>query len=218
MAGARRSNNRRRAAVARGNRWDALPGWVWLLFGAALAAFVIIVMQLAQPRHGNLQSALTPSTSAPPAQRPQKSTKITVPPPVPSDFSFYDTLPNQKTPVPQTQPGAPKSTAAAAPTTPSANSAPPAPAPAAPLATPAAPAADATWIVQVGSYRSAEEADGVRAKLALAGIATRTQKAEVNGTTWYRVRSGPLSLEDATALRDRLKTAGTNAIAMRGND
>ncbi len=191
-----------------------MPGWVWLLFGAALAAFIIIVLQLAQPKHGTLNSALTPSTANPAPGKPQKSAKIPVPPPVPSNFSFYDTLPRQQPPVAQAAAETPQPAPATTPAPPAnpAQSAPPTAS-----VTPAAPVADATWIVQVGSYRSAEEADGVRAKLALSGIATRTQKAEVNGTTWYRVRSGPLDLKSATALRDRLKAAGTSAIAMRGN-
>lgn len=218
MAGAGRSSNRRRSAVARGSRWDAMPGWVWLLLGAALAAFIIIVLQLAQPKHGTLSSALTPSTATPAPGKPQKSTKIPVPPPVPSDFSFYDILPRQQPPVAQAAAEKPRPAPAAVPATPAS---PAQPAPSSPSATPAAPntppGADATWIVQVGSYRSVEEADSVRAKLTLSGIATRTQKADVNGTTWYRVRSGPLDLNAATALRDRLKAAGTNAIAMRGN-
>ncbi len=49
-----------------------------------------------------------------------------------------------------------------------------------------------TYILQVGSFQRYEEADRVKAKLALAGIQANIQRVVINGQdVWYRVRVGP---------------------------
>jgi hypothetical protein len=48
------------------------------------------------------------------------------------------------------------------------------------------------YILQVGSFRSAAEADQMKASLALRGIQAGIQEVTVNGATWHRVRVGPI--------------------------
>ena len=62
------------------------------------------------------------------------------------------------------------------------------------------------YLLQVGSFRGAEEADRLKARLALLGMEARIQTVSVNGRqTWHRVRIGPFaSLREAYRTRDRL--------------
>ncbi len=73
------------------------------------------------------------------------------------------------------------------------------------------------YILQAGSFRLPEEADSLRAKLALAGFQVRIQTVQINGTTtWHRVRVGPynskLLLQQA---QQRLQQQGIQPLALR---
>jgi cell division protein FtsN len=48
-----------------------------------------------------------------------------------------------------------------------------------------------TYILQVGSFRSSNEADSLKAELALLGIVSNVQAVAVDGKSWHRVRIGP---------------------------
>ncbi|HUV21947.1 MAG TPA: SPOR domain-containing protein [Gammaproteobacteria bacterium] len=50
-------------------------------------------------------------------------------------------------------------------------------------------------ILQVGSFHSAEEADSLKAQLALLGLEARVKSAVVNDDTWHRVQLGPFASE-----------------------
>lgn len=88
----------------------------------------------------------------------------------------------------------------------------------APAAGTAAAATDAepprAWIVQVGSFGQADNADGVAARLRAAGFDTVIEKAQVGGAPVFRVQVGPTSTEArAEQLRQqissKLKLGGT---------
>jgi cell division protein FtsN len=73
-----------------------------------------------------------------------------------------------------------------------------------------------TYVLQAGAYRSAEDADGMKAKLALLGFEARVLTAEVNGQTMYRVRVGPYAqLDDMNRARSRLAENGIEAAVVR---
>ncbi|WP_421867618.1 SPOR domain-containing protein [Motiliproteus sp.] len=59
--------------------------------------------------------------------------------------------------------------------------------------TPKSAEAYSNYLLQAGSFKSAEDADRLRAKLLLAGLPNVTSSKVVssNGTVWYRVRTGP---------------------------
>ena len=75
------------------------------------------------------------------------------------------------------------------------------PKPAAPAAHPAAKAEPAkpakpastqtTYYLQAGAYRSANDADAVKAQILMLGLPVQVQKAQINGATINRVRVGP---------------------------
>jgi len=48
-----------------------------------------------------------------------------------------------------------------------------------------------SYILQVGSFRSATEAEQMKARLAMMGSTATIQTVTVNGDTWHRVRIGP---------------------------
>ena len=122
-----------------------------------------------------------------------------------------------------------RSLAARAPSSPPAQSAVPAgqsPATSAPVqAVPApgvdAPAAGTTseralYMLQAGAFRSSDDADNMRAKLALIGFEARISAAEVGAERLYRVRIGPYSQQDDVNLaRFRLAENGIEATVVR---
>ena len=58
-----------------------------------------------------------------------------------------------------------------------------------------------TYFIQVGAYRSAAEAEGQKARMALMGLDAKVSEREQAGRTVFRVRLGPF--EDKAAA-DRL--------------
>jgi cell division protein FtsN len=72
------------------------------------------------------------------------------------------------------------------------------------------------YLLQAGAFRSQEDADGMRAKLALIGFEARVLTAEVNGQTLYRVRIGPYAaLDDLNRARAKLAETGIEASVVR---
>lgn len=85
----------------------------------------------------------------------------------------------------------------------------PAPAPepvVAPAAPASAPAAAGDWVIQLGSFSSAANADGLSKELRTQGYNAYTHSVTVQGKTSTRVYVGPLaSREAANRLRDELE-------------
>jgi cell division protein FtsN len=72
------------------------------------------------------------------------------------------------------------------------------------------------YFVQVGAFRTPEDAESQRAKLSLAGIETKTSEREQAGRTVYRVRMGPFDqLDDADKAKARLEAAGQETALVR---
>lgn len=73
------------------------------------------------------------------------------------------------------------------------------------------------YVLQVGSYRSAAEADQVRARLARVGITAQVQRLVQGTKTWNRVRIGPLTDTELAKVREQLRTADMHALVIRTN-
>lgn len=84
--------------------------------------------------------------------------------------------------------------------------------------TPAPPADAARWFWQVGAFGTEQEANRVRAELALLGLTSQVEPARMSdGRTLYRVRVGPYpSQQAAQAARARLQSAGYQPVMVRG--
>ena len=73
-----------------------------------------------------------------------------------------------------------------------------------------------SYFVQVGAYRTAEDAEAQRAKLSLLGVEARVTEREQSGRQVYRVRVGPFDKkEDADAAKEKLGDAGVDSALVR---
>lgn len=92
-----------------------------------------------------------------------------------------------------------------------------------PAATPPAPTASATaatstvrYLLQAGAFSAQDEAEGTKARLAMAGVGARVEPAQINGTTVYRVRMGPYnSASELAAAKAKLEASGLQAMAIK---
>ncbi|MES1993670.1 MAG: SPOR domain-containing protein [Pseudomonadota bacterium] len=200
----------RRAPPPRMAVRGGFPGWAWLLLGLALGAAGAALFYISQNRPSPLtpapgQTQPVPAAAAPAA--PSQAASVTRPPAVPAPaqdrYDFYKLLKEGEVIIPEPDKG--KAPAAAA-----------TPAPA-PPGTPPAAVPSGGFILQAGSYRSFEDADRVKASLALLGVDGRIEKAVLKtGETWYRLRIGPLTdPQQVETLRARLKDNGINALLIR---
>jgi len=92
------------------------------------------------------------------------------------------------------------------------------------LSPPAQPAAAAptvgadpfNYFVQAGAFRTPEDAEQQRAKLALMGLMARVSEREQAGRVVYRVRLGPFDKkDDADKAKTRLDSGGVEAALVR---
>lgn len=72
------------------------------------------------------------------------------------------------------------------------------------------------YLLQVGSFPSASDAEALKAKLALQGFRADITSVTINGQTWNRVRLGPYSsASKLEADKQKLEAAGIHAIALK---
>ena len=75
------------------------------------------------------------------------------------------------------------------------------------------------YVLQAGSYKKVEDADRVRAQLALQGIESNVQRVAIDSDTWHRVRIGPISdPAELDRVRTRLKEAEVDFLVVRVGD
>ena len=76
-----------------------------------------------------------------------------------------------------------------------------------------------TYILQVGSFQNYAEADKLKANLALLGVESSIQQVKVsNGSTWNRVRIGPIqNLAELNALRTKLAQNHIEPLVIKTN-
>ena len=83
-------------------------------------------------------------------------------------------------------------------------------------ATPPATAGADQYLLQVGSFRTAGDAEQMKAQLALLGISARVQSVTVNDAAWHRVRVGPVNgARQAEAMRRRLADNGIESLVLK---
>ena len=74
------------------------------------------------------------------------------------------------------------------------------------------------FFVQVGAFKTLEDAESHRAKLLLSGIETKIYERQISGRTVYRVRVGPFeTLEQGERAKDKLDKAGIETALYRVN-
>lgn len=81
-----------------------------------------------------------------------------------------------------------------------------------------AKAANISYFLQAGAFSNEDDADNLKAKLAMLGMEASVQNATLpDKTLWHRVRLGPYkSLDEANKTAALLKQNGVDATPMRG--
>ena len=73
-----------------------------------------------------------------------------------------------------------------------------------------------SYLLQVGSFTSASDAEEMKAQLALSGILAQVQSVTVNDQTWHRVRIGPVTgAREADDLRRKLEDLNFDSLVMK---
>ncbi|CBW76227.1 Cell division protein ftsN [Mycetohabitans rhizoxinica HKI 454] len=81
---------------------------------------------------------------------------------------------------------------------------------------PGASEANTGYFLQVGAYRTQQDAEQQRARLALQGFESKVTQRDAGGVVYYRVRIGPFSrFEDMNSVRQRLSDAGVDTAVIR---
>lgn len=181
-----------RRGASRGSRQSA-PAILWLfagvLIGLGVAWYLAAKGFIAQPAPE--QPAATGGRDEPPIAEAEPGTGETR---GKSRYDFFTVLPEMEVVVPE-QELARRSEpdASAAPTT-----------------------TGESYLLQVGSFRAASDAEQLKARLALIGIVAQVQTVTVDDTTWHRVRVGPVaSAREADAMRERLQQNDIPSLVMK---
>jgi len=203
---ASRGGNGRGGATAR--RSNGGPGLVaGLMLGLAIGAAGIGWVWINRPAKpvqlgkgpdaataaGNAIIASTPGAAG---TRPEPQKAIPLPPKQPSKYAFYEMLPSYEVVIPREDAAA--SAKAGKPTTPE-------------IAEPG------QYLIQVGAYRTREEADRSRASLALLGVESKIEQVTIDQSeSWFRVRIGPQpSLAKAQDILQRLDENGIKGMLVK---
>lgn len=160
-----------RPAPRRNRPKSQVPGWVWLFTGVVLGGFVVFLMRLTDVE--------VPETDGTPIET--KVAKPVEPEPEPSNpkprFDFYKLLRESEVIVPATEPNESQTDSSQRET-----------------------ANRDEFILQVGSFRRATEADSLRAQLLLLNLDAYTEQVTLNNDeTWHRVIVGPFSNQSRLA-------------------
>jgi cell division protein FtsN len=223
--------------ATRKRKRSKLSPWILVITGLLLGLFIAFLgflrLQKSQEPPAFFQESLLPpveetlpdTAAESPAEAVEETPQAKALPPKPR-FDFYTLLPEMEVVVPDEEvappPPAPPLKQPAATTRQEAQQ----PVPASPAATVTAtpaPAATApastteTWLLQAGSFRNGEQAERLRAQLALLGLQTSIQKVTINNKdTYHRVRVGPFhdtgSLNQA---RSRLSKQGIESSVIK---
>lgn len=170
-----------RARPVRGSK-KGLPRWAVLLLGLALGAASVLIAQLLIKRHGSTDGLAGLFTAKTKRIEPTP-VKKPEPPVAKPKLDFYTVLPEVETVLPDR--GRTKTTRAEH------------------------AEEGVRYILQAGSFATFEDADQLKAKLALQGLQAQIQKITIEGKgEYHRVRLGPYEkvdeLDNATAQLSKL--------------
>ena len=175
-------------------------GWVWLLGGLAIGLFVAFLVYLNNNTHPSRKEALSKAVEQT-LKEPRKEAEVKPPLPVATTetpavkpapkFDFYYILPELEVAVPDQE--------LAKATEPNKTLAP-----------------NTDYILQAASFRSHDDADRLKAKLALQGVDANIQTVTINNDSWHRVRIGPIrDVASLNRTRKRLQENGITAIVIK---
>ena len=184
--------------VARRKKSKKLSPVAWLFAGLAIGLFgaLLVYLQLQPATQSSPEDTLVSN----PVDTPEKEktpvvpkAKIKpVPPPAKPRFDFYNLLPEMEVVIPEQEITGTKKAGVKTVEKPG------------------------IYLLQAGSFRNPQQADQLKAKLALLGLETRVDSVTTDNGKWHRVRVGPYKeLEDLNTSRSQLKRNGIDAILIR---
>jgi len=172
-------------------RGEGFSGWTGLLIGLAAGLSFGLALYFFDPRAPREPGADAGAKDAAPAE--PASARESAGDEPPERYDFYQMLPNFEVVVPEKEMVV-KGDAAQA-------------------------EKKGAYVLQAGSYKRFEDADRVRAQLALQGIASNVQRVAIDNDTWHRVRIGPISdPAELNRVRQRLKEAEVDFLVVRVGD
>lgn len=181
------TRRRKRLSVRRFRK----PGWLLLVLGIGIGVVGVMLWQMYAHR-GDGRSGLGNLFSSlnKPASIPVKKEPEPAKPPKPK-FDFYTILPETETVLPERR----SKTKVAK----------------------AKPEEGISYILQAGSFAGFEEADQMKARLALAGMVAHIQKITIEGKgEYHRVRLGPYeNIEQLDATAVQLQKMGVKALRLK---
>ena len=175
-----------------GNDRAAMPAWAWVLcgivLGLAISALALYKDWVPVVRERDAPRPNPQATPSEPVAEPGVADRA---PPKPK-YDFYTVLPEMEVVIPESQ----VSAEAARPEPPT--------------------EPGARYFLQTGSFRSAEDAEQMKARLALLGLRAQVVTVDINAQTWHRVRVGPyVSARELDDARRTLSSNGVEAIALK---
>ncbi len=196
MPAKRNSGSNHRAA--RGRSSGGIPAWFWLLGGILIGLGVAVFLMFKGYLPEIKQHLPSPgSQSSAPAEPALVEEEIAEP--KKPRYDFFTVLPEMEVVVPEQE------LSRKADKTEPASSA-------------AAVGTQDSYILQAGSFRSANDAEQLKAQLALLGSMATVQKVTVNGQTWHRVRIGPFQgAREADEMRRMLSDNQIDTLVMKAN-
>ncbi len=168
----------------------ATPGWVWLLAGLTIGLFVALLVYLKDFSAVKGEVAPVVDRGHPTEPTEKKTEQEQAPEAQKPRFDFYNLLPEMEVLIPDQELAAEREKE---------------------------PAEKVVYYLQAASFRRFEEADRMRAQLALMNIESQIQRVTVNDTqTWHRVRIGPFtSAREMDKVRGRLRATNIDPIVLK---
>lgn len=191
----KRTAGRRRGASPKGSK--PVPSWIWLvagiLLGLGIAVMLLAKGYFPQPKQDKpIAGSQTPPavSETPIADEVSPASQE----PESPRYDFFTVLPEMEVVVPDQE-----------------------------LSEQATPRnngvqedANQEYLLQVGSFQSASDAEQMKARLALLGIFANVQAVTVNDKTWHRVRVGPVEgARKADEMRRQLQDSGIDTLVMK---
>ena len=203
-----------------------IPGWLWMVAGLTVGAFIVFLMKL-EPGGEDVKRVKAEAKAAKIVEANKTPPSPTAP--VKPKYDFYTLLPESEVIVPKeavpektppamvaplpavTPEQAAKIDTVRAQAALSGLTPPPAP----PVAN-TKPAPVTQFFLQAGSFRKQADADKVRAQIILLGQAVNVESGTVKDETWYRVLVGPFSnREQLTTAQKQLAGSGFNNLLLQ---
>ena len=195
----RRGGNRRRRGSKAAGANPRTPGWVWLLTGLSVGLLVALGVYLYNRsheaqllKHAAQEKAATETKSNSTTNKSDAKAKSKGAPAKDDEprFDFYTLLPKQEVVIPEKELREEQQRLA--------------------------PKENVIYSLQVASFRRYEDADALKARLALLGVEASIQAVPGKEETWQRVMVGPFNTSrDANRVRNHLERNDISALLIK---